>query len=351
MQNLDQTDLVMPFNVFLSKIHKFMTDDEYNNLLNLSDNNKKEYIKNFHSSLEDKELFKTFCKRKIKLFSSKNSDTHTVSCSLFNSETVTLKSVFNNRPEPEKVVLWEHLHYLYFLQEYMDQNRQERIERLKIKNIASRDSFIDFINPNDNLNDDTKNFLNNFINNLSNNKPDMDSLMEMAFELGNSNIETNKLLKNMAETVPAMKGISSLLGVDIDAMEEEDVEIEEVDESLSTADVEVGEQNNTRYNPVELMGKISKVMDIMNNIDEDTNMEELLSVLGVDGNMTTEMEEMIKSFDGNIAQGLHEIMNSMGGNLNLNLDLDNVQEENQVVLETIIEEDEQESSSNNEDDN
>ena len=108
------------YNTFIEQLENVFKNNttEHNliveKLMKESDEEKLSRGKSFYDSLEDEELFSLFCKSKVKLFSSKEDRTNTVSNSLFGEE-FPLKKLVNNMTQKVKDVVWKYLHLFYFL--------------------------------------------------------------------------------------------------------------------------------------------------------------------------------------------------------------------------------------------
>ena len=91
----------------------------------LNDDVKADYGKKFNSLLCKSTTFKNYLlKKKIKLFSSKNKDTQSISYSLLN--TIPLKKLLNgNISENTKNVIWEFIQLLYVFSELSGKEKGE----------------------------------------------------------------------------------------------------------------------------------------------------------------------------------------------------------------------------------
>ena len=124
MESLQDT-VVKNYNTLVDEIINIFSYDmkEYSELSNTEKLNS---TLNFYTSLENPDLFLLFSKKKIKLFSSKKTETYEVSKSLF-GEDMLLKRLFNNQKEIIKSKLWNSLFNLYISIETTKQKRQDRL--------------------------------------------------------------------------------------------------------------------------------------------------------------------------------------------------------------------------------
>ena len=165
----------------------------------------------FYNLLDNDKLYLLFVNNKIKVFSSKDSDTNTLSASLF-TEKLLLKNIFNNQDEMNKLILWDSLLNLYYSIEKNNQNRKDRLEELtnKFNQIKMKLSkhVKEQILP-DNINNTTTNMVSDIIGSfqdlVSDNKNPFENIMGITTKISekyykdieDGNIEVDKLLKNM----------------------------------------------------------------------------------------------------------------------------------------------------------
>jgi hypothetical protein len=124
------------FNNFLLILNNLFPNDEI--LLNVKNENLElriQKIQNLINSLSSTTNFNNLCKSKIKLFSHKETNTQTISESIFGKK-LSLKKIFNNQSDDIKLKLWSNLQklILYLLEEEQKKNPsnklKERISKL-----------------------------------------------------------------------------------------------------------------------------------------------------------------------------------------------------------------------------
>ena len=108
------TNFIKNYDLFIDKVSSLFPNDEYKEYLKLikdEPKNKKwdRGMKLTVSINKDNENFIMFCESKIKVFSNKNNTTKEISSSLFGEELL-LKTIFNNKPNDVKCMLWMYLH-------------------------------------------------------------------------------------------------------------------------------------------------------------------------------------------------------------------------------------------------
>lgn len=321
-----ETNIITFYKDFINTIKPFIKNQSVFDIIdNFNDEQINNNIQTFHSNLENDELFKSFIKYKIKIFSTKSQTTTELSNSLF-GEGLPLKKLLNNQGEHRKNIIWEHLHFIYHLYEKENQNRQERLSVLKYKDISFSDKFKSMIG--DNQNDKTKNFLDKIINSVEsdchdNNQqgmPSMDKIIKLATEITsdfkddfeNGEIDLQGLMSNL------MGGIGMDQNTDINNLmnnmmggmfnQEEDKEEQVViDENFSTDQVELGEQEEV--NP--------GLQNMLNSINSmglgDINFSEMQNMMGGLGDIQGMMDN--EDFD---EEKMNDLMNNMLGSLNIN---------------------------------
>ena len=232
----------------------FQNDEKYlayiNQLLTENDNQKWDRGVNLSSSIKTTTQFNNFLKKKIKIFSSKKSETYKISISLFGKE-LPLKKLFNNRPIETKTILWNYLHLLLLFIENYNQN-QNRIDKLLelLQNIDTKEE--DNVTKNIlniDVNSQTNNMINDVINSFekslesnqgedANPFKDIMKITNMITEKYQDDIESGEinldgLLNNIQSQIP---GLDSLTGNT--SKKEKTI----IDENFSTADVKTGSQ-------------------------------------------------------------------------------------------------------------
>ena len=241
------------YNEFLENVHNLTGNDTTS-----FNNNIDERVNLFYKSLTNNDLFTIFTMSKIKLFSAKTEETHLVSTSLFGEE-LTLKQVFNNQTDIIKNKLWELLFNLYIQLERINNNNADRIAVLKesLKKMRQNTS-------NNVKNDIFKNVLNADVNNTTNNMLDdiIGSFQDVVANKGNpfesimgitemiTSKYGNKIENGEVEIDKILGGMGGLLGKGLSGMggmgEEKKEEPVIINDEFSTADVDVGKQEEEK---------------------------------------------------------------------------------------------------------
>lgn len=266
----------------------------YNNLIHLFPNNEllesiknedqTQYIvriNNLIKSLKSQVNFNSFAKSKIKVFSHKELDTTCVSESLF-GKNLTLKKIFNNQNDTIKDLLWNQLHrmVLYELQEQnktvKDKNIEERIEKLKPipkkPNLSDPRKAFKTLLKTDDLNDSTNSLINDIFSSFEdsmNGKNPLDNLLNISSIIGekykdridNGEIDLNGLLGGLQNNLPGMDGMKKMiepLMSMVQTQAEEPKETVVIDENFSTANIDIGKQEE---NAQPMFGNMLKSLD------------------------------------------------------------------------------------------
>lgn len=303
------------YNTFLNEIEKLFSDDEDNlvtKFINECESDKLSRGKSFYDSLENDELFDLFCKSKVKLFSSKDESTNSVSNSIFGEE-LPIKKLINNQLQKTKNVIWKYLHLFYFLLESGNKNRSSRKSKLS-KLLKENEEKVQKDVKNDLLNVEVNEETNNMIDDIvksfestlnddnSDNKNPFESIMNItqlitekySDKIESGEIELEKLMGSIQGNIP---GMPDLMG-GMKGMESKKVKKEKVviDENFSTDQVDVDEQkdNGSGMN-------LSNMLKMMNSMNGNTgsgdipNMGGLFSMLnGLNDIKTEEDAEKLK---------------------------------------------------------
>ena len=126
------------FDKFLVQLKVTFSNSNINDILDefksYSNEQKIELGVSFNNSLNVSEsYFDSFVKSKIKVFSSKNEETNTISNSLFKS-ILSLKDLLNNQSDEIKEIIWSYLHIIYLVIELSkpdDRQNKTKIKKLK----------------------------------------------------------------------------------------------------------------------------------------------------------------------------------------------------------------------------
>jgi hypothetical protein len=240
-----------------------------------------ERVNRFYDSLDNNDLFTVFASAKIKVFSAKTVETHAISTSLFD-ENLTLKHIFNNMADNVKDTLWIGLFNLYIQLERHHNKHPERVAVLKdmIKSIrgqqtskARSDLFKNVIKTD--VNSTTTNMLDDIIgsfqNVMSNNGNPFENIMSITEQITqkygskieNGEVEVDKILGGMG---------SMFTG----GMKEEEPVV--MGENFSTADVEIGKEEETKGFNLGDIGKLAPLADMINKVGSVKTEEDALRV-------------------------------------------------------------------------
>ncbi len=234
------------YNEFLETVNNLTGNDA-----STFNNNIEQRLNKFYQSLNNDDLFTIFTMAKIKVFSAKTEETHQVSISLFD-ESLSLKQVFNNQTDIVKNKLWELLFNLYIQLERINNNNANRISSLKDTLKKMRQTTSTNVK-----NDIFKNVLNADVNNTTNNMLDdiIGSFQNVVANKGNpfesimgitemiTSKYGSKIENGEVEIDKILGGMGSLIGKGVASMgEEKKEEPVIIDDNFSTADVDVGKQ-------------------------------------------------------------------------------------------------------------
>jgi hypothetical protein len=261
----------------------------------------KNHLDLFYKSLKNEDLFLLFCMAKIKVFSSKTSETFELSNSLF-GENLSLKYIFNNQSEILKHKLWDLLFNLYIQLEKHNENNQTRIDHIKeslkkLRTSTTANIKTDLLKNmlNTDVNNSTSSMLEDIIGSfqdvVSSKGNPFESIMGITEKITskygsmieNGDIEIDKLLG----------GMGGMLGKGMGLTKEEEAPVV-IDENFSTSVVEVGKEDDESKKGFLGgldMSKLSKLMplaDMVNKIGTIQTEEDILS-------LKTNMDDFIKN--------------------------------------------------------
>lgn len=237
-----------------------------------------ERLNKFYDSLQNPDIFTLFSMPTIKVFSSKTEETHTVSASLFD-EFLNLKTIFNNQNEEVKNKLWELLLNLYIQLERVKNNNAERITTMKdslkkLRHTASQNVKNDIFK--NVLNTDVNNTTSSMIDDIIGSFQDVVSNKGNPFEniMGITEMITSKYGRKIengeVEIDKILGGMSGLINKGISKFGEKDKEDAEpvvMDENFSTADVEIGnDEEDEEKKPAFNFAKLMPLANMMNKI-------------------------------------------------------------------------------------
>jgi hypothetical protein len=259
------------YNEFLETVNNLTGNDasSYNN-------NIEQRLNNFYKSLQNTDLFTIFSMAKIKVFSAKTEETHNFSISLFD-ENLSLKQVFNNQTDIVKNKLWDLLLNLYIQLERINNNNSDRITVLKetLKKMRHNTS-------NNVKNDIFKNVLNADVNNTTNSMLDdiIGSFQDVVANKGNpfesimgitemiTSKYGSKIENGEVEIDKILGGMGGLLGKGMAGMgEEKKEEPVIIDDNFSTADVDVGKEEEKKQGGVFNFAKLAPLADMVTKIN------------------------------------------------------------------------------------
>lgn len=302
----------------------------------------------FYNSLEEADLFDSFCNKKITIFSSKNEDTNKISNSLLGEE-LPLKKLINKQSERTKDVVWNFLHTFYTLFEMSENNREDRVLSSK-KNISNYEDntkslleeksrtpdiskkIIDM-----DLNDSTSSMINDIIGSFESNLKNSNTsenpfsnILEITNQIADKytdkidsgEIELDKLLDSMKEKLPGINNLVSELGLSTDSLKskpKEEKEITIIDENFSTDSVQLGVEGGDSKKSSLMSGlgminklqndpSIKKMLSMVNNMDGGS--EGLLDILK-SGDGTDGVMNMLKGTEG--SEGLLDVLRNVEG--------------------------------------
>ena len=262
------------YNNFILQLKVIFPSNETNNILdnlmNLSVENKLFKGQQFCNSMND-EHFDLFVKKKIKVFSHKNTQTKTISESLFGSE-LCLKNILNNQEENVKKVIWLNLYIVYLYAELLKPLEQQNKKKIELLNkLIYKDYTFPELNKtaseSNNFSSESKQKLQEMlgvdVNEQTTSMIDdivqsfekvltgestnpLSGIMDIsqtisvkyADKINSGEIELDKLMKAITQKVPGMEEMmGGMMGTPSNKQEKEKIII---DENFSTANVEVG---------------------------------------------------------------------------------------------------------------
>jgi hypothetical protein len=247
-------------------IHLFPNNDVLNSVSNETVDERYSRLIILISTLDNQTNFNNFVKSKIKTFSHKETDKQKISESLF-GKNLSLKKIFNNQDDTIKLLLWNHLHRLVYIvyqnenNSTTDKNKLERISRLKelqkstaSKKMDPKETLQSFLKT-DNLNTSTNEMINDifssFEGSLTGKNPlenifNISNLITDKYKdkIENGDIDLNSLLDGLQTNLPGMENMKSMIDpiLKMQGQPEEPKETVIMDENFSTADVDLGKQ-------------------------------------------------------------------------------------------------------------
>ena len=290
-----------------------------NNISELDNKIKYSKMLNFHISLKDEKIFLLFSKSKIKVFSAKTDETHHVSSSLFN-DILSLKHVFNNQIDSIKSQLWEKLFVLYItIDGTLIIGNTVRVEILT-KNIESYKNDLSNKVKNDILKIDVNNTTNSMIDdivgsfqNIIHNKANpFDNIMNITNmisdkykdQLQNGEIQLDKIIGGIDGVIPGlMKNANT---------KKEIAEQVIIDDNFSTADVDVGKEEESKNNIGNMMKMIPNMTGLVNMVNRINTAENDDDLINIKKDMDTFLEKDLKVDMTQFNETMSQIEKKMG---------------------------------------
>jgi len=330
------------YDLLIEQLKKLEKDNAFLDTLSNETKDKK-WIRcvGFNKLLDD-EYFNLFVEMKIKLFSHKNDTTKKISESLFGEE-LSLKKVFNNRDDSTKFILWYYLHLMVLMVEMVQKNRnKDRVNILtnliekntneleKCKTIQDKNDPKQMIKQmlNIDLNDQTNDMLSDIISSFEtsmNTSNPLSGIMDISQKISskyqdkinNGDIELNKIMEGFQKNIPGMgdllKNVTGDLG-DMFGKKEEPKETIIINDEFSTANVELGKENNK--NSGMNIGKLLNVANSMGVLPGSSDTSPLLGLFNMKGNDDAsnnpmgKIDEMFKMFEGGNMEDLKNNMDN-----------------------------------------
>lgn len=279
---------------FVNRLKTIYKDDAewINQRTNLSNKQVKKNLNNYVKLLEDEELFEMFLNKKLKLFSSKNEKTDSLSKSLF-LDDLTLKNILNNQPDQVKNIIWSDLHHIYLetvKSLEMSDSVKENVSKLELlykdKPLTSEDMVNDI--------------LSSFTDVKSGNP--FEKIMEISSKIQDKygeKIESGEInLDNlMSELTGNLGGLENILGSF--GKKEEPKEKVIIDENFSTEKVQKGklEEENKGMDMGKMMmtiNKMTKMLETAQSGEMDiSSLTTLLKDLSPDGKTDPKLENYL----------------------------------------------------------
>ncbi|ADO67484.1 hypothetical protein crov450 [Cafeteria roenbergensis virus] len=260
--SVNNTKICEFFDDFCNKVKSIYENEPIileflNKYLELSHDNKIELVNNFYSKFKcvmDGDVY--LKNKKVKLFSSKDANTHQLSISLF-GEDLPLKKIFNNLEGDLKNYLWTSLQAIV----YYKVNNFETEPITKTKN-----SILD-IEVDDNVNIMINDIIDEFKNTMKNNTNPMESILGITSKitdkyhdkLQSGEIKLDNLINDLQNKMPGVKDLmEKIIPKNKPKVKKEKVII---DENFSTDKVVTGEDK-----PEENNINLQKLLPMLNGL-------------------------------------------------------------------------------------
>ena len=297
-------------------ISKELIETNITNCVQKSNDEKYNNIKNFYNSLDQDDLFLLFSKMKIKIFSAKTIETHNISCSLFN-EDLSLKHLFNNQPDLIKNQAWEQLFRLYI--SYLKQIDSDSIQ-MKERHNSRLTTLLESIKIISNdlsskvkqnlLKVDTNKVTNNMIDDIvgsfqdimSNKANPFDNIMNITnmistkykSQLENGDVQLDKIMGGIEGVIPGLMKQGNTVAP----------EPVIINETFSTADVDVGKEE-------EGGGSIASMMKMLPGMGGIMNMVQRLNTAQSEDELTDIKKDMDSFLEKELKVDMTQFKNNM----------------------------------------
>jgi hypothetical protein len=296
--------------------------------------NKYERCVNFHnmiSSNEDNLIL--FINRKIKLFSSQNEITGFLSVSLF-GDNLPIKNLLNNQPVINKLRMWQSMYEIFIsVNNYLGEN--EKLSRKISKCLSQvkeelqdvvKTNIID-VDVNNSTNDMIGDIINSFQNVVDNKQNPFESIMDITTQISekyyndinSGEIEIDKLMGSISNNLPGMAKLFT------GEEEKKEVEPTVINETFSTADIEVGEEKEEKggMNFASMMNMASGIPDmgnlmgIVNDLQKAENNDDIEKIKG---NMDQYLSKELNIDVNELNSKMSELQSRLGQNDDINND-------------------------------
>jgi hypothetical protein len=311
---------------FISKLKTIYKDDTewIENRTNLTNKQIKKNINNYVSLLEDDEMFEMFLNKKLKLFSSKNEKTDSLSKSLF-SDDLTLKNILNNQPDEVKNLIWSDLHHIYLesvKNPKMSDKQKENVQKLELiynnKPLTTEDMVSDILSS---------------FNDVKSGNP-FEKIMEISSKIqdkygekiDNGEINLDNLMSELTSNLGGLEGMLGNMGKKNNTPKEKVI----IDENFSTEKVQKGKLDDENKGMdmskiVMMLNKVNKMLDTSQNGEMDmSSLTNLLKELSPSGKTDPQLESYL-----NVLNKLNKVDNEEEAE-KLKLEMENILKENQT---------------------
>jgi hypothetical protein len=344
------------YNNFIEQLQNIFTDDKTKEILNnsllLSNEIKYERGLVFSSKINEID-FNSFYNSKIKIFSHKNDDTYKISQSLFGAE-LCIKNLLNNQSIDIQNVIWKHLHILWY---YSINKNEDLLEdniklmktklynenKLELFKTDAKKKICELLG--DNINSDIYDMIDDIIKcfedlilNFNNNS--MASIVKISQELAvkysnkikNGNIELDKILEIIFQKIP---GLSKMFSSFKNMKKTNNNETIIIDESFSTSNIEIGEEDKGMDLSSLKIGSILKMADkigILPNLPNSTSSSSNNNLLNL--NIENISDNLTNIFNNSNMDNIDDMQSEMTNLIKeqLGLDISEINSELQKLI-------------------